>query len=126
MYHFFDDCLERLEAVSTGEVSCFWLHGGSLRGPPIPPASGRRQYEGIKNGGLDFFKAAAGGIYGMVIVCWATAFFFCRRPAEKSFSIQSPVFPPVHPGTYKQTLLLYLCRPRKTVRCTPYPIPHPP
>ena len=35
------------------------LHGGSLRGPPIPPASGRRQYEGIENGGLDFVKAAA-------------------------------------------------------------------
>ena len=36
------------------------LHGGSLRGPPIPPASGRRQYEGIENGGLDFLKTAAG------------------------------------------------------------------
>ena len=35
------------------------LHGGSLRGPPIPPASGRRQYEGKENGGLDFVKAAA-------------------------------------------------------------------
>ena len=38
----------------------FLLHGGSLRGPPIPPASGRRQYEGIENGGLDFVKAAVG------------------------------------------------------------------
>ena len=37
----------------------FFLHGGSLRKPPIPPASGRRQYEGIENGGLDLFKAAA-------------------------------------------------------------------
>jgi len=34
------------------------LHGSSLRGPPIPSASGRRQYEGIENGGLDLFKAA--------------------------------------------------------------------
>jgi len=38
------------------------VHGGSLRGPPIPPASGRRQYEGIENGGLDFLKAAAGNM----------------------------------------------------------------
>src|SRR5699024_4247570 len=37
------------------------LHGGSLRGPPIPPASGRRQYEGIENGDLELcFKTAAG------------------------------------------------------------------
>ena len=35
------------------------LHGGSLRGPPIPPASGRRQYEGKENGGLEIcFKTA--------------------------------------------------------------------
>ena len=34
------------------------LHGGSLRGPPIPPASGRRQFEGKENGGLDVFKTA--------------------------------------------------------------------
>ena len=42
-----------------------------------------------------------------------------------TFIWESPVFPPVHPGTCKQTLLLYLCKPRKTVRCTPYPTPHP-
>ena len=32
---------------------CSLLHGGFLRGPPIPSASGRRQYEGIENGGLE-------------------------------------------------------------------------
>lgn len=29
------------------------LHGGSLRGPPNSSASGRCQYEGIENGGLN-------------------------------------------------------------------------
>lgn len=41
-----------------------------------------------------------------------------------TFIWESPVFPPVHPGTCKQTLLLYLCKPKRTDRCTPCPAPH--
>lgn len=34
------------------------LHGGSLLKPPSYSAQGRHPYEDIKNGGLDFVKAA--------------------------------------------------------------------
>ena len=36
----------------------FSLHGGSLLKPPLYSAQGRHPYEDIKNGGLDFVKAA--------------------------------------------------------------------
>ena len=52
------------------------LHGGSLRKPPISPASGRRQYEGIENGGLELcFKTAAG-------ICILSA---RKQPARQRF-----------------------------------------
>lgn len=35
------------------------LHGGSLLKPPLPSKQGRHSL-GIRNGGLDFVKAAAG------------------------------------------------------------------
>ena len=35
---------------------CQLIHGSSLLGPPMLPASWRRFREGIKNGGLDFSK----------------------------------------------------------------------
>ena len=38
--------------LSFGKKHCL-LHGGSLCGPPIPPASDGIPYEGIENGGLD-------------------------------------------------------------------------
>ena len=43
--------------LSFGKKHCL-LNGGSLCGPPIPPASGRHSHKGRKNGGLDLFKAA--------------------------------------------------------------------
>ena len=56
----------------------FFLHGGSLRKPPIPPASGRRQYEGIENGGLELYFKTAAGIYieRTKATCPATVFSF--------------------------------------------------
>ena len=38
--------------LSFGKKHCL-LNGGSLCGPPIPPASDGIPYEGIENGGLD-------------------------------------------------------------------------
>ena len=69
---------------------------------------------------LNFIKVAGSGPVEKApdAACWP-----CAR---RFLNIQSLMFPPGHLETCKQTLLLYLCRPRKTVRCTPHPIPHPP
>ena len=61
--------------------------GGQCASWRLPPkaavsAYGRHSFvEGIRNGGLDFVKAAAIYNDGMMIACCTTAFFFCRRPA---------------------------------------------
>ena len=61
-----------------------------MAAPSVGRRSCQRQgvipYEGIKNGGLDLFKAAAGNM-GVSKGCCATAFFFCRRPAVERYLV---------------------------------------
>ena len=61
------------------------LHDGSLRGPPIPSASGRHFHKGIENGGLDLFKAAVGIFRAWRLSAERRLFFFCRRPADNNY-----------------------------------------
>ena len=56
----------------------------SRRLPPKAAVSAYRRHsfvEGIRNGGLDFVKAAVKLIWACQYVCCTTAFFFYRRPA---------------------------------------------
>lgn len=50
----------------------------------------------------------------------------CRKKQlfAGSFVSRSHSFCSFTPGTCKQTLLLYLCKPKRTDRCTPCPAPH--
>ena len=63
------------------------LHGGSLLKPPLPSKQGRHSL-GIRNGGLDFVKAAVSVFRAWRLPAERRLFFFCRRPADvdKKFS----------------------------------------
>lgn len=61
------------------------LHGGSLLKPPSPLKQGRHSW-GIRNGGLDFVKAAVNEFMAWRLSAERRLFFFCRRPAD-NFSI---------------------------------------
>ena len=63
---------------------CSLLHGGSLRGPPIPSASGRHFHKGIENGGLEFVKAAVGSIIGHGDCLLYDGFFLLPSPGRFS------------------------------------------
>ena len=60
------------------------LHGGSLLKPPSPLKQGRHSL-GIRNGGLDFVKAAVGVFRAWRLPAERRLFFFCRRPADNNY-----------------------------------------
>ena len=62
--------------------------GGQCASWRLPPkaavsACSRHSFvEGIRNGGLDFLKAAVSWVYGMGMGCWTTAFFLLPSPGR--------------------------------------------
>ena len=62
----------------------------SWRLPPKAAVSAYRRHsfvEGIRNGGLDFLKAAVGVFKAWRLPAERRLFFFCRRPAETLFTL---------------------------------------
>ena len=60
----------------------------SWRLPPKAAVSAYRRHsfvEGIRNGGLDFVKAAAGVFRAWRLSAERRLFFFCRRPADNPY-----------------------------------------
>ena len=64
------------------------LHGGSLLKPPCQRVGVTPLLKGIRNGGLDFVKAAVSVFRAWRLPAERRLFFFCRRPADvdKKFS----------------------------------------
>ena len=72
------------------EISSEFVGGqcASWRFPPKAAVSACSRHsfvEGIRNGGLDFVKAAAGVFRAWRLSAERRLFFFCRRPADNPY-----------------------------------------